>query len=184
MKHKLTYYRINIKSVCKNLGFSFFIILAFISIVLYAYVNQVEVNVTLMSIFFLSPVLIACFLLIDYYVNANNEVRLFDERIEIINNKKEKVVFNKEEIVGLKIYICPSMNRKSSFQLMPFEQFHFIELIFINNTKFYISSLSDENLYNTIQKNKIFKNKINIVNRGIFDLGYLINSIYFLKIKL
>ena len=167
-------YRINIKSVYKNLEFSLFIIVAFFGV--YFFLERVvgkEVNIFLLMLFFFSPLLVVVYLFVDYFLNSTKkEIRVFDDYIEVHSNSSNKEVIHREDLKEVYFYVSPSVYKQSSFQLLPFEGFHFLRITYGNDKKLYITSLSDWELFKNTKEYPIFKGKVKVKNSSI------INSIF------
>lgn len=106
---------------------------------------------------------------------SSDEIILFEE------DKKD--VINKEDIIKVTLFAAPSVRRRSTFRLLPFEAFYYVTIQIKNHDDIIITTLSDYNLYENIRKEEIFKNKLYISKKGLTGNGSLINSIFWSKLK-
>ncbi|WP_378185817.1 hypothetical protein ACE939_11930 [Aquimarina sp. W85] len=179
----MSIYKINKKSIIKNLGFSFFIIIAFIITYIYfVYITKESDFIWLLSLILLGQLIPVILLLTDYFVNSTKEeIIVHGEYIEI-KEKNHRKTIQKQEIEGLTIYASPSWYRNSTVKFFPFEAFHFVEIKLKNDNSIYITSLSDHNLYKNIQKEKLFKGLLYFYKGGITRQGNAINTIFWKKL--
>lgn len=163
-------YKVKGNIIFKHLSFTIFLIFVLIFAFIYdAFISDLMGGLDIYIIFISIQVLIVLLLLLDYKVNSTRgEVIIKDDVI-----KTNDFFINKEDVLSIEIYGAPSVYRKSSFKLLPFECFHYVKIV-SNKKAIYISSLSDFNLYQNILKEKIFKGKIICNKKGLSNRGSLL----------
>ncbi len=174
-------YKINKKDIFKNLSFSYFLIAVGIiyQIISFYFIDSMDMLVAYLFIAILLGVV--CFLFIDYLLNSyKGEIAIDSDRI-ILNEEDNMVVINKEDVIKVILFAAPSVKRKSTFRLLPFEAFYYVTIKCKNHDDIIITTLSDYNLYENIRKEEVFKNKIYISKKGFSGNGSLINSIIWTK---
>ena len=121
------------------------------------------------TLFYLIPMFIVVILLWDYYFHTKGQKVFFSDEDIVVKIVKGEKKYEKSNIEKVTIYAAPSFRRNSTFRLLPFEVFHFVE-IKMNRGKgvIYITSLSDSELYYSIQQQSILKGKI-YYKKGLFN---------------
>lgn len=139
------------------------------------FINDLKNGLWIFLFIILIQFAIVLFLMIDYLLNTTKGDFIITD--EYILNDVNDIEIVKEEIKEVIVFGAPSISRKSSFKLLPFEGFHYVKIICKNNV-IIMSSLLDFNLYEKISKERIFKNKIKFNKKGLTGRGSWINSIY------
>jgi hypothetical protein len=103
---------------------------------------------TFFSIFYLINFLLVLFIHYQYYkTNKNTELEIDIERKQLkfktYNNIK---IINFNEIQNIEINMVPSMYRRSNFQILPFEPYHYAVINTFKNEKIIVSCLLIKNL--------------------------------------
>lgn len=174
-------YTINKTDIIKNLNYSFFS-LGVLSLLYFFTSLSFTINYLMVILFFLLPVFIVLFLFIDYILNSTKGIIEISKDYIKIKDRLNSQEINKKEIIGVFIYGAPSIKRKSSFRIMPFECFHYVEIEIKNKPNIYISSLSCYNLYNKIEKEPLLIDLIKHKKEGLLKQGNWINSIFLNKL--
>lgn len=172
-------FKINIKSIYKNLSFGIFLIIFVLVVGIVPNFYNISFSYSFIIIVVSILVSLVIILFFDYRINSTkNEVEIFDDKILV---KSKGVIIeevSKQRIKKVIIHASPSIRRKSSFFLFPFEMFHFVKILKDDETSIYISSLSDIKLYEKINGMPIFKNNLVLKKNGLTGNGSFINSIF------
>jgi len=172
-------YKINKKSIIKNLSFSFFLIIVGLVYQLLSDYFKNFIDVSVIWTIILGLLLVVILLVLDYVFNSTKgEININSQQI-IIKKDQEKKIITKEQIDK----VSPSWNRKSTMQFLPFEPFHFVEIKLKEGDTIYITSLSDDNLYENIRKESLFKGIVYLYKKGLSGNGSLINSIFWKRLN-
>lgn len=126
-------YKINIKKQLHAMQDSiFFSLFCIIAVLLIGYSNGFEIDLfVFFGAFYFLNILLVLFLHIQFYSINKNCMITFDKTLkEIIYKSKESLLkVNFDDIKNIEIHMTPSLYRKSSFQIFPFEQYHYAVII-------------------------------------------------------
>ncbi|MDG3581266.1 hypothetical protein [Galbibacter pacificus] len=128
VKKEKMVYKINKKAVLKNLDYIIFITIVYAVIVLYYEDYKVAYTINAFTLFYLIPLIVVIFLFWDYYFHTKGQKVFFSDENIVVKTAKVDKKYEKSDVEKVTLYAAPSFRRNSTFRLLPFEAFHFVEI--------------------------------------------------------
>ena len=170
-------YQKNSRDILRCLSFSFYLILFAFGCHLYNVNLHYSIDMRVILLLVGLPVLLSILLLIDYNQNATKGIIELSLDEIAVRSSSSKLRIPKNEIISARVYGSPSIKRKSFFRVMPWEAFHYVEIVHGQGQSIIITSLSDYGLYWSLSKEPILRGKLTINNEGSSSIWRFFNSI-------
>jgi hypothetical protein len=145
-------YKITSKKQLNSFSFMYYVIIFIMAVLAYYQYNN-DLDRELLSyyiIFFLISLIPVVFLHIEYLKRNGNFRFIIDSDnscFKLSNIKKEEESIIKfDEIKQIVIYCAPSVRKKRSFKILPFENYHFARIFTKNHKQYIITNLLMEDI--------------------------------------